>query len=743
LHGPAAGHYIRNARSFFEFEEGFSIMGDYLPSSVTTLTPGVTPQQAPPAPAPKAAAPAQAPAPAGSTAWPATGGAIQNPGVDGMGGAPARGGPDLSGGATAQRGFFSSAFAWGGDLKSFIDQEKQKIATNPLVGGLPNTVERFLQKAGTSPEEALKDVEGMDDEALAKCSDEQLAALAGYMVEPTFANVFSGARRADLDKQFLRVLTAKCNNGEPPLDATDAGHVDAILSRMKGGREIYERLGDDAQVTFAKLTGLQVDDDGEAKIPKGGFVPTARDATPGDWSGYNAYADALSGSQRRGGTATPRFFGGLIPEGGRPKVDMAKVDAQGDDPAAREVNQGVKLLPDPAHPDGAFPQAFAAIDNAKPGERVYLSVFAFQSDSTGQQMAQHLIDAKKRGCDVKVIYDWAGSCNSNHEIDPQTGKVKLLPTDKALYDKMRAAGIPVMEYPDGPAKDQLTHRKLLVVGDQAMPFLNVGDEYSGIWNDFSWGMQGPSVVDMMNAFTEQWNRAMDRNTGDGVNLLAFAGKGPDGKPQPLAKFGDHDTDLWSRHVLSSNFQPMTDQHSIRIISHRGLTDQDIKALDIRALKTAQNRVKVTAPYTCDPDYLNTLCDTARRLKAAGKGPVVLMVPANNDVKQTKLAIRAWYPDLMAAGVEIREALTPMTHSKVKVIDDLAEGGSSNLDARSLNNNDELVGSVWDKAVADSVDKTVFEDGPYRVVTQGDIDKYKADKRGWAEAEFWRTEAAQI
>ena len=77
--------------------------------------------------------------------------------------------------------------------------------------------------------------------------------------------------------------------------------------------------------------------------------------------------------------------------------------------------------------------------------------------------------------------------------------------------------------------------------------------------------------------------------------------------------------------------------------------------------------------------------------AAKRGvKVQLVFPKENNIPMVQSAARASYPTLIKAGVEVYEYRGRMAHLKVAAIDGVwATFGSSNLDARSMVNNDEL------------------------------------------------------
>ena len=98
------------------------------------------------------------------------------------------------------------------------------------------------------------------------------------------------------------------------------------------------------------------------------------------------------------------------------------------------------------------------------------------------------------------------------------------------------------------------------------------------------------------------------------------------------------------------------------------------------------------------------------MKAVRRGvDVRLLLPgANNDQPLTKSAGRAAYGQMLEGGVKIFEYQPTMIHTKSMVIDGLFSMlGSSNLDARSSEINEELDVVVYDEKFGRDME-TVFE-----------------------------------
>ena len=85
----------------------------------------------------------------------------------------------------------------------------------------------------------------------------------------------------------------------------------------------------------------------------------------------------------------------------------------------------------------------------------------------------------------------------------------------------------------------------------------------------------------------------------------------------------------------------------------------------------------------------------------------MIVPADPKSFPAKAAVRAFFPALQEAGVDIREH-PAMAHAKVVLADDTVFAGTANLDGLSLRRNWELQLRIPDREVADHVAKELFD-----------------------------------
>jgi cardiolipin synthase len=114
------------------------------------------------------------------------------------------------------------------------------------------------------------------------------------------------------------------------------------------------------------------------------------------------------------------------------------------------------------------------------------------------------------------------------------------------------------------------------------------------------------------------------------------------------------------------------------------------------VEASARRVRIMTPYFL-PDKAFRLA--FRRTATRGVDVIVIVPGRNTDQRWVRLASRRLYGKLLEAGVRIFEYRPGMTHVKALLVDDLwAVIGTTNLDNRSFEHNDEVNVAVRDEAV---------------------------------------------
>ncbi|MGE3772522.1 MAG: cardiolipin synthase [Gammaproteobacteria bacterium] len=338
------------------------------------------------------------------------------------------------------------------------------------------------------------------------------------------------------------------------------------------------------------------------------------------------------------------------------------------------------------------PSTFAAYAEAIAAARnhVHVETYIFADDELGTRFAELLIEKRRLGVEVRVLYDGAGSWAS----------------DEALFARMREAGIDVHEFRPLASVGALAsgrvnnrdHRKMLIV-DGRVAFvggINISGTYehgpmsgsvsggSGSrgnplddgWRDSQARIDGPAVAQFQALFFSTWTRA----GGDVVT------------PSPR---------------YFPRLQPTGNALVAAVASEAdGSTAGAMHAIHLNAIRHAAHRLWITQAYfTPDRSLRDALVEAARR----GVDTRILL-PGVSDSELTLHASRSIYGRLLAAGVRIYEHEAAFVHAKTVLIDDAVSFvGSANLDLRSLVHNNEIVAVVIDTDFARLVAHTFETD----------------------------------
>ena len=318
--------------------------------------------------------------------------------------------------------------------------------------------------------------------------------------------------------------------------------------------------------------------------------------------------------------------------------------------------------------DQIFPALLSAIRSAR--KSVNFEAFLFQSGTVGSQFRDAFCERARAGVRVRVLLDGVGA------------GAKL---DDDYIKTMREAGCEVAYY--HPTRswridraNRRTHRRILVV-DGKLGFtggVGFGDFWLGNadskdhWREVHARVEGPLVGKLQGAFQQHWVRATQQ-----------ALTGADEFPE-LPAAGTLRGQMVASHSFSVAPLPL------------------VQAVAIAA---AEKRISITNAY-CTPSE-----DQTKLLVAAVKRGVdvrLLLPGKHNDQPLTKAAGRTAYGKLLEGGVRIFEYQPTMIHSKTMVVDGLFSViGTSNLDARSSQINEEIEITVYDEGFGREME-AVFE-----------------------------------
>ena len=307
-----------------------------------------------------------------------------------------------------------------------------------------------------------------------------------------------------------------------------------------------------------------------------------------------------------------------------------------------------------------YPAMIAAIRNAT--RSVNMECYIFQPGRVADQFIDALSDRARKGLNVTIVVDAIGSFNL-------WGRP---------VRRLRAAGCRIESYQrlrwySLARFNNRTHRELLIV-DGRVAFAGgagIADWWAypkgrrPAWRDTMAKFEGPIVAALQGVSAENW-----------LECCGEILTGPEYFPN-LDRVGET-----TAFVIRSS---PSDRATASRVTFQLL------------MEGADREVRISTPYFLpDRALRRALVEIASR----GVAVSVIVPGRRTDQRWVRLASRRMWGQLLAAGVQIYEYRATMTHVKVMIIDGLwAVLGTTNIDNRSFEHNDEVNVGLRDTAVA--------------------------------------------
>ena len=310
-------------------------------------------------------------------------------------------------------------------------------------------------------------------------------------------------------------------------------------------------------------------------------------------------------------------------------------------------------------------------------DHVHVQFYIIQPDETGTGLRDLLARRAADGIEVRVLCDAIGS----FRLPSEFWRPLVDAGGKAAYFA------PVRIAPRFRRRDRINfrnHRKIVVVDGRVglTGGINVGREYLGLdpdlgeWRDSHICLAGPSVVGLQQTFVEDWLST----TGELLDAARYF-------PIPAEDaFGDAVVQI----VASGPDRRWSLIHRIYAL----------------AIAQARERVWISSPYFVPDRVIQSAIVTA----ALSGVDTRLLVPHRSDSRLVTWASRAYYGELLDAGVRIYEYDRGFLHAKTMLIDRwLGTIGSANMDIRSFHLNYELNAFVYDEPFTDELAGQFLDD----------------------------------
>jgi cardiolipin synthase A/B len=319
--------------------------------------------------------------------------------------------------------------------------------------------------------------------------------------------------------------------------------------------------------------------------------------------------------------------------------------------------------------DETYPRLWDDLRSAQ--RSITLQLYYGAPGRMADTLGQILRERAQAGVRVAVLYDAFGTVD----------------IPRAHRDDLRAAGVLVQ--PFRPIRlstlhlaQNRSHVRGIVIdsrvgwtGGFGIDDKWFGDgRHDGSWRDTNVRFEGPAVRQLQAGFAAAWVEAT------GVMLTGRATLGLEQSGVTAASL------LYTSPTLGS-----TAAERFFALSIAG------------ARKTAYITNSYFAP---DGNFIDLLASAARR----GVDVRILTAGPRTDVTIVRLAGRAWYSTLLAAGVRIYEWQPTTLHAKTFVVDgEWSTVGSMNFDNRSMALNDEATLMVLDREIGRQMDRIFLDD----------------------------------
>ena len=299
-------------------------------------------------------------------------------------------------------------------------------------------------------------------------------------------------------------------------------------------------------------------------------------------------------------------------------------------------------------------------------EYIHMEYFKFGNDEGGKAIKELLMRKAREGVKVRFILE----------------NIANFPIRPRYYNDMRKAGVEVVRFTN-PRSHFLkfvtsinfrNHRKIVVI-DGNIGYtggMNINDNYFNRWRDTHLRVTGPAVASLQYAFLDSWLTAgatLDRPLIDYYPSASPTNAFPAAAAGKLMQIVPDEPDL-PLPMLMYSYE--------------------------WAIQHAKKYIWLQTPYFVPPEPVLD----AMKIAALSGVDIRIMLPERADNFITRPANRAYYEEILTAGVRLFLRQGEFIHSKTFVCDDyLSSIGSANIDSRSFDINYEINTYIYDEQTA--------------------------------------------
>ncbi len=328
--------------------------------------------------------------------------------------------------------------------------------------------------------------------------------------------------------------------------------------------------------------------------------------------------------------------------------------------------------------DVFFPAILEAIRSAQ--HTVNFQVYIFEPKAIGEKFIQAFKERARAGVEVRILIDAFGSWRlrkSHRRALEEAGcRVELFRPIR-VHTLVRAF--------------RRDHRRAIVV-DGRVAFTGgaaVADKWCGHaqdpehWRDSMVQFTGPLAAAVQTAFGASWAYC----TGE---IIAGPRFYPYSSERAEVEAGAADRPA-----------------AVAVVSSPADSSQPVRPFFWLSFKAARTKIYMSSSYFIPGMRIRAIVMERAR---AGVDVRILVPGRHTDAKPVRLAGRAHYEELLEAGVRIFEYSPSMMHAKTVVVDGVwSIAGSSNMDERSMELNEENCVGVADHSLAADIEQGLLAD----------------------------------
>ncbi|MDR2833628.1 MAG: cardiolipin synthase [Streptococcaceae bacterium] len=315
-------------------------------------------------------------------------------------------------------------------------------------------------------------------------------------------------------------------------------------------------------------------------------------------------------------------------------------------------------------------------------KHIHLEYYIFRMDNLGKQIYQELIEARKKGVEVRCLFDAWGSHGLRKK---QFKELIALGGDVVFF-------FPIFHPWLSPRLNYRNHRKIVVIDGEIgyTGGFNVGDEYLGkakrfgYWRDNHLRMTGENVYSLQNRFIMDWNSQHFNEINDPTEYFP-----------PLKYEGN--------------------MHAQVITSGPDSLEEQIKMTYLKMIMMAKSEILIQTPYYIPDESIHEALKTA--LSSGIR--VHLQIPNKPDHPLVYWATYSFAAELLSYGAYVETYEKGFIHAKTMIIDGaIASVGSANIDNRSFQLDFEINTLLYDIEMSQKIRHAFFKDsGDSKRLTQ--------------------------